>query len=97
MLCFPGTLVFIQDDRRIFVELTGTIDPHIALTVCGASVFRYHDGGLIGLQHMETVQFFMQVVIKNPQISVCTLDHPIRHHLLGDVDIIPQEFLTDPI
>ena len=46
---------------------------------------------------METIQLFMEVVIQDPQIPVRTLDHPVRHHLLGDVDIIPQEFLADPV
>ena len=61
------------------------------------AVYAGRDNQTIGLQHMETVQFFMQVVIKNSQIPVRTLDHPVRHHLLRDVDIIPQEFLTDSI
>lgn len=97
MVCFQGTLVFIQDDQRIFVDLASAVDTHIALTVCRASVFRYHNGCLIGLQQVETVQFFMQAGIKAPQIPVRTLEHPVRHHLLGNVDIIPQKFLIDPI
>ena len=32
-----------------------------------------------------------------PQIPVCTLDHPVCHDLSGDMDVIPQEFLADPI
>ena len=94
---FSGSLIFIQDDGRIFVHLPGAVDPHIALTVCGAPILRYHDRGLVSLQHMETVQLFMKMIIKGTQIPVCTLDHPVRHYLLGDVDIIPQEFLADPI
>lgn len=41
--------------------------------------------------------YFMQVVIKNPQIPVRTLGYPVRHHLLWDMDIIPQEFLAKTI
>lgn len=26
-----------------------------------------------------------------------TLDHPVHHYLLGDMNIIPQEFLADPL
>ena len=95
VVCFSGPLIFIQDDGRIFVDLPSAIDPHIALTVCGTPILRYHDRGLVCLQHMETIQLFMEVIIKDSQIPVRTLDHPVRHHLLRDVDIIPQEFLTD--
>ena len=97
MVRFSGPLIFIQDDGRIFVDLPGAVDPHIALTVCGTSILRYHDRGLVCLQHMETVQLFMEVIIKDSQIPVRTLDHPVRHHLLRDMDIIPQEFLADPV
>ena len=82
VVSFSGPLIFIQDDGRIFVDLPGAVDPHIALAVRGASILRYHDWRLICLQHMETIQFFMEVIIKDSQIPVCTLDHPVRHHLL---------------
>lgn len=36
---FSGPLVFILDDGRIFVNLPSMVDPHIALAVCGGSVF----------------------------------------------------------
>ena len=39
----------------------------------------------------------MEIIIKDSQIPVRTLDHPVRHHLLGNVDVVPQEFLTDPV
>lgn len=97
VVCFSGPLIFIQDDGRIFVDLPGAVDPHIALAVCGAPILRYHDRSFIGLQHMVTIQFFMEIIIKDSQIPVRTLDHPVRHHLLGNVDVVPQEFLTDPV
>ena len=81
VVCFPGPLVFIQDDGGIFIALPGTVDPHIALTVCGTPVLRYLDRSFIGLQHMETIQFFMEAVIKDTQMPVCALDHPVCHHL----------------
>ena len=52
---------------------------------------------LIGLQHMEAVHPVMKVIIKGPQILAGTLDHPVGHHLPGDVDVIAQEFLADPV
>ena len=55
VVCFSGTLIFVQDDRRVCVDLTGAVDLHIALAVCGASIFRYHDRGLVRLQHMEKI------------------------------------------
>ena len=70
---------------------------HIAFAVCGAPILRYHDRSFVGLQHMETVQLFMEVIIKDSQIPVCTLHHPVRHHLPGDMDVIPQEFLADSV
>ncbi len=94
---FAGPLIFIQDDGRIFVHLPSAINPHITLAVCGTPILRYHDRSFVGLQHMETIQFFMEIIIKDSQIPVRTLDHPVRHHLLGNVDVVPQEFLTDPV
>lgn len=38
----------------------------------------------------------MKVIIKRSQILVRALDHPVRHHLPGDVDVISQEFLANP-
>ena len=46
---------------------------------------------------MEAVHPVMKVIIKGTQIPVGTLDHSVRHHLPGDVDIIAQEFLADPV
>ena len=46
---------------------------------------------------MKAIQLFIKVIIKTSQISVRTLDHPVRHHLFGNVDVIPQEFLADPV
>ena len=43
------------------------------------------------------IQLFMEIIIKNSQIPVRTLDHPVRHYLLRDMDVIPQEFLADPV
>ena len=71
--------------------------PEEAATAIGVDLQRYHDRSFVGLQHMETVQFFMEIIIKDSQIPVRTLDHPVRHHLLGNVDVVPQEFLTDPV
>ena len=39
VVCFSGPLIFIQDDGRIFVDLPGTVDPHITPAVCGTPVF----------------------------------------------------------
>lgn len=39
----------------------------------------------------------MEIIIKNTQIPVRTLDHLVRHHLLGNVDVVPQEFLAAPV
>ena len=97
MVCFPGLLVFIQDDWGISISLSRPIDPHVTLTVRRTPILRYFDRGLIGLQHMEAVHPVMKVIIKGTQIPVGTLDHPVRHHLPGDVDIIAQEFLADPV
>ena len=46
---------------------------------------------------MEAVQLFMKKIIKDSQIPVRALDHPVRHHLPVDMDVIPQEFLADPV
>ena len=97
MVCFSGPLIFIQDDGRIFVHFSGAVDPHIALAVCGTSILRYHDRSFIGLQYMETVQLFTEVIIKDSQIPVCALDHPVRHYLFGNGDVFPQEFLANPV
>ena len=97
MVCFSGPLIFIQDDRRIFVDLPGAVNPHITLAVCGTPILRYHDRSFVGLQHMEAVHPVMKVIIKGSQIPVGTLDHPVGHHLPGDVNVIAQEFLADPV
>ena len=70
---------------------------HVTLTIRRTPILRDLDRGLIGLQHMVAVHPVMKVIIKRPQIPVGTLDHPVRHHLPGDVDVIPQEFLADPV
>ena len=46
---------------------------------------------------MEAVHPVMKVIIKGSQIPVGTLDHPVGHHLPGDVNVIAQEFLADPV
>ena len=97
MVCFPGLLVFIQDDWGISISLSRPIDPHVTLTVRRTPILRYFDRSLIGLQHMEEVHPVMKVIIKGPQIPVGTLDHPVGHYLPGDMDVIAQEFLADPI
>ena len=97
MVCFPGLLVFIQDNGCIPISLSRPVNQHVTLAVCRAPILRYPNQSLIGLQHMETVHPVMKVIIKRSQIPIRTLDHPVRYHLLGDVDIIPQEFLTDSI
>lgn len=46
---------------------------------------------------MVTQQLFMEPVVHDPQIPVSQLDHPVCHNLTGNVDVVPLEFLTDPI
>lgn len=55
MVCFPGLLVFIQDNGCIPISLSRPVNPHVTLAVCRAPILRYPDQSLIGLQHMETV------------------------------------------
>ena len=46
---------------------------------------------------METVHPVMKVIIKRSQIPIRTLDHPVCHYLPGDVDVVSQELLADPV
>ena len=46
---------------------------------------------------MKLIHLLMEPVIKDSQIPVRTLDHPVCHDLSGDMDVIPQEFLADPV
>ena len=79
------------------LSLSRPVDPHVTLAVRRTPILRYFDRSLIGLQHMEAVHSVMTVIIKRPQITGGTLDHPVGHHLPGNVDVIAQEFLTDPL
>jgi len=97
MIRFPGALVFIQDDRGICITLSSPIDPHVTFAVHRPSILSDHDRSLIRLKHMKLIQFPVETVIKDTQIPVCTLDHPVCHDLSGDMDVIPQEFLADPV
>ena len=97
MVCFPGLLVFIQDNGCIPISLSRPVNPHVTLAVRRAPILRYPNQSLIGLQHMETVQFFMEIIIKRSQIPIRTLDHPVCHYLPGDVDVVSQELLADPV
>ena len=97
MICFSGLLVFIQDNGGIPIFLSRPVNPHVTLAVCRAPILRYLDRSLIGLQHMEAVHPVMKVIIKRPQISVRTLNHPVCHYLPGDVDVISQKLLADPV
>ena len=97
MVPFPSLLVFIQDNGGIPIPLSRPVNPHVTLTIRRTPIFRYLGRGLIGLQHMEAVHPVIKVIIKGPQIPVGTLNPPVRHHLPGDVDVIPQEFLDDPV
>lgn len=97
MVCFPGLLVFIQDNGGITISLSRPVDPHVTLTVCRAPILRYLNRSLVGLQHMEMVHPVMKVIIKRSQIPVRTLDHPVRHYLPGDMDVVSLELLADPV
>lgn len=97
IICFPGFLVCIQDNGGIPISLACPVDTHVTLTVCLIPLFRYFDRKLIGMQHMETVHPFMKVIIKSSQIPVRTLDYPVCHYLPGDVDVISQKLLADPV
>ena len=97
MIRFPGALVFIQDDRGICITLSGPVDPHVTFAVCWSPILSHHDRSLISLKYMKLIHLPVETVIKDTQIPVCTLDHPVCHDLSGDMDVIPQEFLADPV
>ena len=97
MVCFPGTLVFIQNDRGIRITLSGPVDPHVTFAVRRPSVLSDHNRRLIRLKYMKLIHLLVETVIKDAQITVRTLDHPVCHDLSGDMDVIPQEFLADPV
>lgn len=79
MVRFSGPLVFIQDDRSIRITLSGPIDPHVTFTVYRPSILSDHDRSLISLKYMKLIHLLMEPVIKDSQIPVRTLDHPVCH------------------
>ena len=89
MVRFPGALVFIQDDWGICITLSGPVDPHVTFAVCWSPILSHHDRSLISLKYMKLIHLPVETVIKDTQIPVCTLDHPVCHDLSGDMDVIP--------
>ena len=96
MVCFPDTPVFIQDDLGIRITFSAPINPHITFTVRRPPVLNDHNQRLFCLKYMKLIHLPVETVIKDTQIPVCTLDHPVCHDLSGNMDVIPQEFLADP-
>ncbi len=97
MVRFPGPLVFIRDDWGICITLSGPVDPHVTFAVRWPSILSDHDGSLIRLKHMKLIQLPVETVIKDVQIFVRALDHPVFHDLSEYMNVISQEFLTDPV
>lgn len=81
-------LVFIQDDLPVCIHPSGAVYPHIALASGRTDVLIYQHRGLICLQYMVTVHFFMQAIVEDCKVAVRTLDRPVRHVLSGNVEAV---------
>ena len=86
-------LVFIQDNLAVCIHPPGAVYPHEAFASGRTAIFIYQDWRLICLQHMVVIHFFMQVIIEDRKISVCTLDGPVCHVLPGDMQAVTFKLL----
>ncbi len=84
-------LVLVKDNLALRVHPSGAVHPHVAFAPGGAAVLVHQHGGLVRLQDMVPVHFFVQAVIKNREVTVRALDRPVRHVLPGNVQAVPFE------
>lgn len=80
MFLFPGLLVFVKDDR-IWLQFTGTLHPHPALSSCRTSILAYLYHGFIRMHHMMLRKFLLHPVIYTAQLPLCSHDRPAAQGL----------------
>ncbi len=86
-------LVFIQDDLPVCIHPPGAVYPHATFVPGRTDIFIYQHRHLVCLQHMVTVHLFMQVIVEDRKITVCTLDCSVCHVLPGNMQAVTQKFL----
>lgn len=65
---FPGVFLFpprmeVVQGERMFLQCPGTLDPHVALASCGASVAVDHDWRLVRMDYMVAGQLSLHAVV----------------------------------
>ena len=78
MRCIPCKLILIKNNLLIFIQVPGTINPHIALGTSFTSVMIYENRRFICLYYVVFIEFFMKIIIQNRQILFTETDAPIR-------------------
>ena len=71
----------------------GALNPHITFWPRRPSVFCSLHRRLACLQHMASVQQFMQMAIQDGRAAACALNRPVCHILAADVYAVTLEFL----
>jgi len=92
MARFPVFLIFIQDYGLLTVPARA-LNPHITFWPRRPSVFCSLHRRLACLQHMASIQQFIQMAIQDGRAAACALNRPVCHILAADVYAVTLEFL----
>ena len=95
--CIPCLLIFVEDNLFILIQMTRTVDPHIAFGACRPPVTVYQNRSLICLDDMIIIQFPVKIIIQYSQVFLSQTNHPVCHVLSGDCKTIPFKLLLQTI
>ena len=98
MLRFSGGLVLIQYNG-LFRAAAGAVQPHVGLAGRGRTprLFQHLQGRLIRVQHRLPAKLLMQHIVDRLQPFLRSLQQPVGHRLLGQLQALTIEFLFQPV
>ena len=79
MACTTRWLILVQNNRFFRIHLASSIPPHVMLASLSSVLFVKQNRDFICLKYMIIIYSFMQIVIDDGEISLCTKYGPMCH------------------
>ena len=93
MIPAPGPFILEQDHSGMTAVFIRHIYPHPVLGGCLLfRLIQHLDPGLIAVGIPAPEEFLLHQIIYRLKVPLATQDHPVRHCLCAEVQVIPCEF-----